>query len=186
MTIRSLRIASTLLCALPLILAACGDSETPKTATPDPSQGAPPSAANAPARTPAAAPATAPKTPSGPEFAEIDWKLVAIEPSRGDAITPDSAATPTLRFNAEPGADGVLRVVGFSGCNQFIGNYSTDSHGSLSMPAPIAMTKVACPDPIKEVENALMMSLGSAASYSIDADELTIRGEGGSLRFSRG
>jgi heat shock protein HslJ len=165
-----------LLCSLPLILTACGGSDAPETT---PTAGTSAEAApTAEVPTPAAAAASA--------FTETKWELVAIHPNDGDAITPDPGAVPTLEFNAELSADGVLRVVGFSGCNHFFGDYTTGADGSLSLPAPVGMTKVACAEPIQALETALLKSLAGASGYSLENGVLTIRSENGSLHFEGG
>jgi heat shock protein HslJ len=194
MTIRSLRTASMLLCVLPLIWTACGGSDapegTPKT-TPEitPQPGGSADAARS-GGAPAPAPTPTPETAfrAAPAFTDTEWRLVALEPNDGDAITPNTVAgaVPSLQFNAKPSPDGMLRVVGFGGCNKFIGDYTAGDDGSLSLPAPLVMTQAACADPIQKLETALMKSLAGASDYSLEDDELTIRSEEGSLRFSGG
>jgi heat shock protein HslJ len=173
MTFRSLRIASTLLCTLPLIWTACGGSDTPESTAPD-------------TATPAAvAPAPSAAT-AAPEFTDTEWKLVAFERADGNAVSPDPTAVPTIRFNSRVSQDGATRMVGFGGCNPFFGDYTSDDDRSLSMPAPLGMTQVACPDPISSLETAVMKSLAGATSYSLDNGELTIHSTNGSLRFGGG
>ena len=173
MTTRSLRIASTLLCALPLIWTACGGSDTPEEAPPAASSSKAAPAAEAPA--PAAA--------EEPEFANTEWKLVALD---GNAISAAPNAVPTLQFSSAEGVTGELPMIGFSGCNNFFGNYIAGDDGSLSMLAPSGMTRKACPEPLQSIEADLMQLLEAATGYSIEDGELTIRSENGSLRFSGG
>jgi len=175
MMIRSLRIATTLLCTLPLIWTACGGSDAPE--KPAPTEENAPAAEAPPAASPAAA---------APSFADVEWKLVAIEPTDGDAMTPDPEAVPTLQFSSQPGPNGVLRVIGFGGCNRFFGDYSAGDDGSLSLPETLGMTNMACPEPALTVEATLMKTLAGATGYVFDDGNLTIRGENGSLRFSGG
>ena len=189
MTIRSLRIAATLLCTLPLIWTACGGSDTPEDTKPAPSAAATPSAAEpTPAAAPAAPAAEAPAATATAtaEFAETKWTLLEIEPNGGDAITTEAAAVPMLQFSGKASPDGVTRMTGFGGCNQFIGDYTAGDDGSLSIGDPLGMTMTACPDPIQNVESALMKILGGVSSYSLDGGELTIQGKNGSARFGGG
>ena len=179
MTIRPLRIAATLSCALPLIWTACGGSDSPDAAPP-------PERPAAEAPTAAAPAAAAPTAPTAPKFAETEWKLVALEPSRAEAIVPVTGAVPTLRFGILAGPDGVLRMVGYSGCNRFFGDYTAGDDGSLSLSEPLGMTEMACPEPVMDLETTLMEALANASGYSLDGAELTIRFAGGSLRFSGG
>jgi len=173
MTVGPTRIASLLLCALPLLIAACGgdDTPTPETAPSDP-----------PAETAPAAPEAA----ATPGFADTEWTLVALEPSGGAAVTPGADAVPTLQFNAKPSPDGVQRLIGFGGCNRFFGAYEAGDDGHLSLPAPLGSTRMACPEPIMGLETQLMQALASVSGYSQDGDELTITYAGGTLRFSGG
>lgn len=173
MTLRPLRIASLLLCALTVGLLACGGSDTPDAAPPagEPAEGAAP-------ETPTAA--------TAPGFTDTEWKLMALEPSGGDAVTPGSDAVPTLQFNSKPSPDGVLRMIGFGGCNRFFGDFSASDAGSLSLPSPLGSTRMACPEPIMGLETALMQALAGASGYELDGDELTITYAGGVLRFSGG
>jgi len=186
MTIRSLRIAATLLCTLPLVWTACGGSDTPEDTKPAPSAAATPSAAEPTPPAAQAAPAEAPAAVATPEFAGTEWVLVAIEPDGGDAVTPDTTAVPMLQFNDTAGPDGVMRLTGFGGCNPFIGDYTAGDDGSLSFGEPLGMTQATCPDPIQSVESSLMKTLAGASSYSLEGGELTIRGENGSARFGGG
>jgi heat shock protein HslJ len=176
MTIRPLQIASTLLCALPLIWTACGGSDTPEAAPPPPG-----SAKEAAAQAPATA--EAPAAVAEATFADIEWTLVAIG---GDAIDAPDGAVPTLLFNSQTDATGGRRMIGFSGCNRFFGDYNAGDDGSLSVGEPLGMTQAACPEPGQSLETALMKSLAGASRYSLDDDELTIESENGSLRLSGG
>ena len=182
MTIRSLRIASTLLCALPLIWTACGGSDAPEDAPP--AEATPEAAAAAPA--PAATPATTPATAAAPAFADIAWTLVAVEPSDGDTMVPDPQAVLMLTFLSKPGPDGSLRVFGVSGCSRFVTSYTTGNNSSLAIVLDPAATQSNCPEPSRSLWAAVTKSLAGASGYSIDEGELTIRGENGSLRFSGG
>jgi heat shock protein HslJ len=178
MMIRSLRTASTLFFAFPLILAACGGSDAPKEGSvPTPSQEAP-----APEPPAAAAPDAA-----AMDSSKTEWRLTAVEVPGGAAISPSGEAVPTLQFDPEPGPNGMLGMAGFSGCSQFFTMYSVQADGSLSIPVPIATKETSdCAEAAQKVEAALIKSLGSASGFSIDSDELTIRSEDGTLRFKRG
>ena len=177
MTFRSFRIASTLLCALPLIWTACDSSDTPESSAPYTSK-----SSQAPG-TEAPTPKPIPTAAATPQLADTEWKLIALG---GDAISATPDTVPTVQFTSAQGATGQLPMIGFSGCNNFFGNYTSDGDSSLSIPEPLGMTKRACDEPIQTLETALMKSLAGASSYSLDGRELTIESQNGTLRFSGG
>lgn len=178
MTLRSLRIATTLLCTLPLIWTACGGSDDPEKAGPV--------TATPAAEEPPATDAATPSAAAAPAFADTEWQLVALESAEGAAMTPDPEAVPTLQFNAQPGPNGVLRVIGFSGCNRFFGDYSAGDDGRLSLPEMLGMTRMACPEPAQSLQAALMKALAGATGYTLAGGELIIQGTNGSLRLRGG
>ncbi len=182
MTIRSLRTASMLLCALPLTWTACGGSDAPETTPEATPEIAPQPGGSADTARSGGAPAAA----AAPAFSDTEWRLLALEPSDGDPIEPAPSAVPTIQFNSTAGADGVLRTAGFAGCNFFISDYTPGDGGSLTLPAPVSMTQMACDESIMKLETAVMKALAGATGYSLDGGELTIRGSYGSLRFGGG
>ena len=66
------------------------------------------------------------------------------------------------------------RISGTSGCNRFTGTAALTGEG-LSI-GQIAATKMACPPPLMETEQAVFAALAAVAAFDIDAD--------GSLRLA--
>jgi heat shock protein HslJ len=98
-----------------------------------------------------------------PELPGTSWTLVDLA---GETV----AVSPTIAF----GADGT--VSGSAGCNTFNGTYTID--GSAVSFGPLATTRMACPDDVMSVEDAFLLALDGAASWSIGGDgRLVLDGE---------
>jgi len=90
------------------------------------------------------------------------WMLSELN---GQAPLPDTAIT------AEFGDDG--KVSGSSGCNSYTTTYSV-SGKKISFGEQVALTMMACPNPVMEQERAYMEALSAAATFEVVEDELTL------------
>ena len=73
------------------------------------------------------------------------------------------------------GGDG--KVTGHGGCNRFFGSFERD--GSTLSIGQLARTLMACPEPLMELEGAMMNVLGAARSYKRDRVDLVLFDEDG-------
>ena len=74
-------------------------------------------------------------------------------------------------------ADGT--VSGTGGCNQYSGSYELDGE-ALSI-GPLVSTMMACEQAIMDQEVAFMSAFGSAASFEVSGDTLTVKDEAGTI-----
>ncbi|UIE37706.1 META domain-containing protein [Leptodesmis sichuanensis] len=116
------------------------------------------------------------QNPTSPTL-EGRWRLV----NSGERPTPpvDPQATPiTAEFS-----DG--RLFGSGGCNRYTTSYQTT--GQQLQVGTISSTRMACPEPIMELEFRYLTALQGAQSYTIDQQGLQITykttEETGVLRF---
>jgi heat shock protein HslJ len=94
-------------------------------------------------------------------LAGSEWRPVSI----GAASWPaDSEAF--VRFEGEG------RLAGYSGCNRFMGSY-TLAGDSIAI-APLAATRMMCPEPMMERERLLLEVLERARSVTRERTELTL------------
>lgn len=142
-----------------LVLAACGGDPAPDPGD-NPLTGAVDDATRA-AQVPAAA-----RAGTGDPAAILrggPWTITDV------AGTPVPAgATATIEFG-----EGAV-VVGHTGCNQFTGRFELDAEG-LRFP-PLAVTRIGCPAPLADFEQALLAHLAAVVRYDVD--------EGGALLLS--
>ena len=103
-------------------------------------------------------------------LAGTDWNLANLA---GDETDPALPAV-TLRFEA----DNTLN--GFDGCNHYRGSYSRDGT-TIHIPPQMAATRAACPEPLMQRADAYSVALTGAASFSLDADRLTLYDATGQL-----
>ncbi|HSF17065.1 MAG TPA: META domain-containing protein [Vicinamibacteria bacterium] len=103
------------------------------------------------------------------------WALQAFELSRGQFVTvPDPS-----QYTLELAEDGALHAR--TDCNLCNGTYQVSgSHLSIGL---LACTRAACRQ--GSLEGPYVDALGSATSWELAGDELTIRYEGGRMRFGR-
>ncbi len=127
-----------------LITAACGGGQTPPTAKPT----------NPPA------PAQ-PSTTGTDNVAGISWTLTTLSGQPALKVT-----TVTLNFVAG-------KVAGSDGCNNYNGSYTADGT-NIKFSQPMAATMKACPEPIMKQATVYMQALGQAATYKVDAQQLTL------------
>lgn len=100
-----------------------------------------------------------------------DWTVTAL-----DGTAPPEGVTVTLSF-----ADG--RVAGNSGCNRFTGGFALTGEG-LSF-GPVAATKMACPAPQMDTEQAVFAAFGATTAFDIGEDgSLLLRGPDGATLLS--
>lgn len=108
-----------------------------------------------------------------------EWQLTHFGP--GEAVGADIGIT--LTFDGE-------RIGGSSGCNRYSGAVAAgDAPGTLSVPQPIASTRMACPEPQMAAEQRYLHALANVSSFSFLAGRLVLIWSdgkvGGSLRFIR-
>lgn len=83
------------------------------------------------------------------------WRIISID---GQAVLGDRPAE--LRFEGN-------RVSGSAGCNRLTGSFTSD--GSRLTVAQVAMTRMACPDPLMMREARLVQLLGQSLAMRTDA-----------------
>jgi heat shock protein HslJ len=176
------RFASAMLVA---VLCACGvPLATPTTVPPlpPPTATAAPTATLAPSATPmptATAVRTATPVPTatpsgaGPTLPAGVWQLVRIEYMSGKVVTIDKPESYTVQF----ASDGRLSVK--ADCNSGLGAFQAGPE-QLTI-SGVGMTKMACP--AGSQGDLFVGSLANAASYRLEAGELTItlKYDGGDL-----
>lgn len=67
----------------------------------------------------------------------------------------------TIKFNPEAG-----QVNGCSGCNTYFGGYSEPQKGKLAFES-VGATKMACPQPMMEIERSYLSTLRKVNGYQI-------------------
>lgn len=110
----------------------------------------------------------------GGVIAETAWTLTELD---GAAVIGDGP--PTIVFGpsneSTPG-----ETFGSTGCNSFNGPYSTDG-GSISM-GPFITTLAGCVNPpLQAQEGTYLITLETAASYTVSGETLEIMDEGGDV-----
>jgi len=103
---------------------------------------------------------------SADDLAGSEWRPVAI----GDAAVPEDVEI-FVRFEA----DGALK--GNGGCNNFFGSYQT-SESSFEV-GPLGATRMACPEPIMDMEDAFMGALQAGKSFKRERIKLELFDEHG-------
>ncbi len=156
-TIRSSVAASVVVAIAIFLLAACTTGPAPSTA------GSP------------SAPGASGGTGDGMLDASGDWRLV--EGSSGGVaipIVPDADITLTVEGS---------RVSGRAACNQYGGEVVV-ADGQVRF-GPLAMTEMACDEPLMTAEAAFLGAMGDVRAASLDDDRLTLTGDGVQLVFER-
>ncbi len=69
------------------------------------------------------------------------------------------------------GLDGA-RLVGFSGCNQLMGAYVQD--GAALQFTQLAGTRMACPQPVAELESQVLAMLAATTGQRIEGEQLSL------------
>ena len=111
----------------------------------------------------------------GADVSQLEKGLWVLDSARD--VTLPLGIVPTAGFH-----DGVVR--GYTGCNQYSAPYTVDGD-SLDI-GDLAMTRMACPPPRDEVEQAYVAALGGVTTWAIDGEELVLSdGEGEMLRYNQ-
>ena len=98
------------------------------------------------------------------------WNLVAID---GVAVPEDAEVTLTIE------ADG--RISGGSGCNRYTAA-ATFEGVSMSV-GPVAGTRMACPEPLMDLEMRYLATIDSVETFDSDGDALRLLGGDGATRL---
>ena len=112
-------------------------------------------------------------TPAGPERlytvqAEVpdltgtDWHVIEI---RGEPVAVDPL--PEVSFFEEGS------FAAWAGCNRFRGSYTRDG-ASITVPATVAGTMMACPPPSDTLERELIDAMIAAAGVALDGTTLVL------------
>jgi len=92
-------------------------------------------------------------------LASTRWTLKTLD---GKPVTTDKL--PTIQFDD-------TRMNGYSGCNQFFGNYTSSSDGIFTTSA-VGATKMACLDDNNALEQQFFAQLEKANQYAITLEQL--------------
>ena len=123
------------------------------------------------------------ETRGGAGLTDAEWRLVSLDLEDGENLIPEDSAVPTLTFLAESTPSGRMRFAGSGGCNRVNGEYWAEDDGRLSVTNSPAMTRMACPEAVMQLEQTFMMALEGATSYEVEGDRLRIAFPGGAIRF---
>jgi len=161
----------TIFAVLAIVIVACGGQSATPTLAPTAAPVEEPT--EAPAEEPTEMPAEEPPAPT--------------EPAAPAAVTTGGSLTgtiwtltelngqpplPTTTITAEFGEDG--RVGGSSGCNNYTAAYEVDGEDITINTSPAATTLMACPEPIMAQEATYLEALGTAETFEISEDQLTL------------
>ncbi len=95
------------------------------------------------------------------------WLMESFRDSQGETIQAVPGSEATIKFEA----DG--RLSGKATCNRYTGEYTVD--GDKIKITPGAMTMMACEsDPLNAQEQGFIIALGSAATYKIEGEQLSL------------
>lgn len=98
---------------------------------------------------------------------DVTGKVWALTALNGQPIVTGTGISAQFTANG--------KVSGSAGCNQYTGMY-TVSGSNITFDPSIAITMMACPQPIMDQESAYLKMLGEAKTYSVKGDELTLTG----------
>jgi heat shock protein HslJ len=104
------------------------------------------------------------------------WKLTALADSKGIAVPTRAGTEITALLQGG-------RVTGSAGCNNYSATYKATG-AALTINAPVATTRKACPQPTMQQETAYLAALAKTAAYKIDGDKLELRNAAGALLAS--
>lgn len=94
------------------------------------------------------------------------WKLTELD-SKAITIAPTQQREVRVTL-----ASGDTRAFGFSGCNQFTGNY--EHKGTTLRFSRLASTMMACATPLMALEAKFLKSLGASSAYRIDGERMSL------------
>ncbi|NOX61105.1 MAG: META domain-containing protein [Chloroflexi bacterium] len=119
----------------------------------------------------------------------------APPPAATEAPEPEPPADPSealegrtwLLLNTLPDTEITVafvrgKVSGSAGCNKFTGNYQTSSDATMRI-SDLAGGRMACDQPIMDQETNFLTALGSATSFQVQDDQLTLHTGSGALQF---
>jgi len=98
-------------------------------------------------------------------LASTSWVLKTLD---GKPVTTDKL--PTIQFDD-------TRMNGYSGCNQFFGNYTSSNDGIFTTSA-VGATKMACLDDKNALEQQFFTQLEKANKYSVTREQLHLLDNG--------
>ena len=102
------------------------------------------------------------------ELKDTYWKLIEID---GATVVMAPAQQREVRITlASEGS----RLFGFSGCNQLVGAYVQD--GNALRFTQMAGTRMACVEPLMELESHVLKMLGATTGYRIEGEQLILLG----------
>ncbi|WGZ93810.1 MAG: META domain-containing protein [Candidatus Thiothrix putei] len=101
----------------------------------------------------------------GMTLANTSWTLKTLD---GKPVTTDKL--PTIQFDD-------TRMNGYSGCNQFFGNYTSSSDGIFTTSA-VGATKMACLDDKNALEQQFFAQLEKANKYAVTREQLHLLDHG--------
>jgi heat shock protein HslJ len=106
------------------------------------------------------------------ELEDTQWMLISYLDQAGDLVDALPGTNTTALFQEG-------QVNGNAGCNGYFGSYEVEG-ANLSI-GPLASTEMFCVSPpgVMDQETAYLAALNSAASYTIDQDQLHISGADG-------
>jgi len=107
------------------------------------------------------------------------WDVISYNNGQ-QAVVSVMAGTP---LTANFGADGNL--TGFAGCNDYNTTYTVSGTNTIGF-GPISATRKACDQPpgVMDQETQYLAALSTAATYTIDADQLEMRTSDGAIAAS--
>jgi heat shock protein HslJ len=76
------------------------------------------------------------------------------------------------------------KVSGSAGCNRFNGTVASGTTASNMQVGPLMTTRMACPGPLMQREQAFLETLGQTEVFSFMSGDLVLSGPGGRLDFS--
>jgi heat shock protein HslJ len=94
----------------------------------------------------------------------VTWRLTGLS-GQGPEVLAALQRPATARFEAG-------KVSGFSGCNQFGGEYTVEADRVTL--GPLAGTMMACPEPASSFESAFRSAFSGALRYAIAAGQLKL------------
>jgi heat shock protein HslJ/uncharacterized lipoprotein NlpE involved in copper resistance len=102
------------------------------------------------------------------ELKDTYWKLIELD---GATIVMVPAQQREVRITLSSEGS---RLFGFSGCNQLVGAYVKD--GSALRFTQMAGTRMACVEPLMELESQVLKMLGATTGYRVEGEQLTLLG----------
>ncbi len=98
-------------------------------------------------------------------LASTSWVLKTLD---GKPVTTDRL--PTIQFDD-------TRMNGYSGCNQFFGNYTSSNDGIFTTSA-VGATKMACLDDKNALEQQFFTQLDKVSKYAVTREQLHLLDSG--------